>query len=564
MRRLLTLAVLVAACGGDDSLGPPPPPGFDAAGDWSYTEQLQDRSLGITCNDHGILTLAVTGSTVTGSGLVVTTCTGPGGTVSDSGVVPITAGTLSGAAIAFHVDVCTYSGTLYTSGGQVLASGTTSCDVDAGGPVVHLRGSWHATYVVDVTPPIVSGARFAPVGDTAAVPGDTLTVAVHATDGRRVAFVGYAVGAPVAARESIAVSGAAVDAILHPILPPATTGIVTVKAFARDSAGFYADTVLPPLRIIDMLRRRTRALTIPAPVTDVTVDTKRGLVYLAYHGRSEIGVVNLGTGTFAPPIATTFRPRKLDMNASGDSLVASVDSQPALGIVNLTVTPRTITVVRVDSAESGGLSYVADNVRVMANNKVIVTLAFRDQYSCCSAYHVDYDLGTGLSTRRVDSDHRQWLARSWDRTRMATATGSSTPVRARVYVAASDSFGPAQYVTIPVWLYNASADSTGGLFLLANALFDGNLNALRSFTDTAFQQGGGTVLSPDGTVAYLATYGGYLKVRTSDGAVLERVRLPLWAFQLAITPDGRTLIALGGGPTYFDPPNNQVLLISLQ
>ena len=561
MRRLLPLFIILACR--DDSLGPPPPPGFDATGDWTYNDQVRDPNAGITCTNRGVFSFVVAATALTGQGNLVTTCSGPGGTATDSGMVSITSGMVSGSNITLQVDPCVYQGTLFSAGAQIRASGSVSCDIDVGGPVIRLRGSWNATYVVDATPPVVTASLRAPAGDTVAVPGDTVTVTIHASDGRKLAFVGYAMTSPVVLRESTAVSGATADVVMRRGLPPAGLGSVHVTAFARDSAGFSTTTALPPLTIIDMLRRPTRALTIPAAVTDITLDTKRGVVYLAYFGRRELGVVNIATGTFATSIVTTFPPRKLDMSVGNDSVIASVDSQPALGIVNLAANPHTLTIVRVDSAYSGGLSYRADNVRAMANNKVMVTLAFRDQYSCCSAYHVDYDLGTGLSTRRVDSDHTQWLARSWDRTVMVTAAGSSTPVRARIYVAAADTFAAFRLVDIPVWLYHASADSTGTRFLLANALFDGGLNPLRAFTDTAFAQGGGTVLTADGATAYLATYNGYVKVRTADGAVLERVRLPFWAFRLGITADGGTLIAVGGTPEYFQPPNNQVLLITL-
>lgn len=181
-------------------------------------------------------------------------------------------------------------------------------------------------------------------------------------------------------RDSTAVTGKAATVSLAAVLPLDAAGSIGRRVFARDSAGFYTEISMPPLRVLTgMIRPPMRALTLPAPVNDVAMDSKRGVAYLAYAGRREIGVVNLA----------------------------------------------------------------------------------------------------------------------------------------------------------------------------------------RAFTDTAFQQGGGTILSSDGGTAYLATWSGYLKVRTADGAVLERARLPLWAMQLAISDDGGTLIAIGGTTTYFEPPNNQVLIISL-
>ncbi len=557
--------MLSAACSSDNGLGPPPPAGFDATGDWSFTDDVSESSLHIRCTSTGIFSITVTGTTVTGSGYGEGTCTGPGGSVTDSSTVSLS-GTLNGQTIHFTDDNgCTYDGTLYDAGSQTKSSGSESCLVDDGsGHIYTLHGSWSAVYVIDRTPPGVGGSRAGPFGDTVLVVSDSLSIAIHATDNKKLAWVGYTLGAPVVKRDSVAVTGTSADVTLRTEIPLITAGQMAVNVFARDSAGYVRDFTLDPISVVSGTRRAMHVLTLPAPVYEVAMDTKRGLAYLSYVGRHEIGVINLTTGTFAPSISTTFWPRKLDLSAGGDSLIVSIDSQPALAIMRLTTQPPTTAVVRVDSNYVGGAWQVADNVRAMGNGKLLVTLKFRDAYSCCSARIVDYDLATGLSRQRLMSDERQWLARSWDRTVLATATGSSTPVAAQLYTAATDTFTDRQLITLPAWLYAASADSTGSRYLFVNALFDGALSSLGSFTDADYQQGGGTVLSPNGSTAYLGTWTGFSIVRTSDGVVLERSRLPFWPYQLAISADGKTLIAVGGTPTYFDPPNNQVAIISVQ
>jgi len=562
--RFIFFGVLVAACsGGDKSLGPPPPAGFDATGDWTFSDEVKETSLHVMCTSTGIFSLTITGTTLAGSGAGVGTCTTPQGSESDTSIVSLS-GTLNGQDIHFTDGACTYTGTVYDAGTLVKASGSETCPLsDSAGHTFTLRGSWAAAYVGDRTPPVASGTRQGPAGDTVVVPGDTLTIAIHATDNRKLAWVGYDLGAPVSKRDSDAVTGTSTDVTMRAIISPGASGQAVVNVFARDSAGLRSQTTLPSISVASGTRRPMHALALPAPVYDVAVDVKHNVAYLSYYGRHEIGVVDIASGTFQPSIVTTFLPRKLDVSAGGDSLIVSIDSQPALAIIRTTVFPYPTTIVRVDSNYTGGAVQVADNVRAMANRKVLVTLKFREQYSCCAAKIVEYDLNTGLSRPRVDSDDRQWLARSWDRAVLATATGSTTPVQAQLYTALSDTFSNSQTITLPVWLYHASADSTGSKYLFANGLFDGSLNPLRAFTDTAFQQGGGTVLSPDGATAYLGTWSGFLIVRTSDGAVLERSRLPFWPMQLAISADGGTLIAVGGTPTYFDPPNNQVLIISV-
>jgi hypothetical protein len=562
---LVLLSALAAACGGGDAgLGPPPPPGFNATGDWHFTDDVSASSLQIRCRSDGIFSIAVTGNTINGSGYGEGTCTTPAGTFTDSSTILFT-GTLNGQDISFDDDECSYTGTLYDAGGgQIKASGPETCNVDDGaGHIYTLKGTWEATYVGDVTPPVASGTRAGPFGDTAVVVSDTLTIVVHATDNKRLAWVGYALGSPVVVQDSTAVTGRTADATLKTPIPLLASGQMAVKVFARDSAGYRRESTLEPISIVPGTRRSMYVLTLPAPVSDVAVNFKYGVVYLTYYGRPEIGVIDLARKVFAPSITTTFQPRKLDVSAGGDSLIVSVDGQPALAMLRVTTQPPATTIVRVDSNYLAGGWEAADNVRAMGNGKVLVTLKPRDGQNSSSPRIVDYDLATGLSRQRIMSDEVQWLARSWDRTMLATATGSSTPVAAQLYTAATDTFTDRQFISIPVWLYGASADSLGTRYLFANALFDGALNALRSFTDAEFQQGGGTVLSPDGATAYLGTWGGFLVVRTSDGGVLERSRLPFWPSQLAITADGGTLIAVGGSTMYFDPPNNQIAIIKL-
>lgn len=561
----LLIGLFAAACGGDGGgLGPPPPAGFDASGDWHFTDDVSASGLEIRCTSDGIFSITVIGNTVSGSGYGEGTCTTPTGTYTDSSSIVFT-GALNGYDISFDGGGCSYTGTLYDAGGgQVKASGPETCNVDDGvGHIYSLKGTWTATYVGDRTPPVAAGTRAGPFGDTVVVVTDTLTIAVHATDHKKLAWVGYALGSPVVKQDSMAVTGTVADVTMRPAIPLTATGPMAVKVFARDSAGYRRESVLEPISIVPGTRRSMNVLTLPAPVSDVAVNPKYGVAYLAYSGRREIGVIDLATRAFRPSIVTTFQPRKLDVSAGGDSLIVSVEGQPALAILRITTQASTTTIVRVDSNYLAGGWEAADNVRAMGNGKVLVTLKPREGASSSSPRVVDYDLATGLSRQRILSDEVQWLARSWDRAVLATATGSSTPVAAQLYTATTDTFTDRHVVSIPVWLYSASADTNGSRYLFANALFDGALNALRSFTDPEFQQGGGTVLAPDGATAYLGTWGGFLFVRTSDGAVIERSRLPFWPSKLAITADGGTLIAVGGSTMYFDPPNNQVAIIKL-
>lgn len=550
-------AALAVGCGTDTG---PPPPGFDATGDWTYTAQVQDSSGGITCDDHGLLSLTVVGSNASGRAYAAERCAGSGVLLlGDSAAIPILGGTLSGSDIAFQIGECSYSGTVFSAGAQVKAEGTVSCELHVGGTIYHMGGWWRAVDVIDVTPPLVGVTLGLPVNDTAVVPGDTLRLHLTASDNRRLAFVGYALGFPLDRRDSIVVGGTNVDTVLTVVLPSLSSGGLPITVFARDSAGFRTDSGPIHLSVIDMIRRPIRAITTPAPVLGLAVDTKRQVVYLAY-GTQQIDVMDLTNGTLASSITIPFRARDLDLSVSGDSLVATMDSEAALGIVNLAAIPHTAIVVPIDSGVYPQ-SEVADKVRVMANGKVIVSFSFPTTNSCCAGSLADYSLATGVWTRRGGANDRLSLARSWDRSRMVAAAGFYPYVQAGAYVAATDSFTPFQYTTATPSGYPVSSDSNGSRFLIAQVLFDDALQVLLSIDKELGTNA--NALSPDGANAYVEIGGGFLQVRTADGAVLERVRLPLSAFQFAITADGGTLIAVCGTPTGLGPPNNQVLLVAL-
>ena len=55
------------------------------------------------------------------------------------------------------------------------------------------------------------------------------------------------------------------------------------------------------------------------------------------------------------------------------------------------------------------------------------------------------------------------------------------------------------------------------------------------------------MISDDGLFAYIAVDEGVAKVRTADGAEVERILLPDPPYLLRITPDGHTLFAIAGG-----------------
>ena len=83
--------------------------------------------------------------------------------------------------------------------------------------------------------------------------------------------------------------------------------------------------------------------------------------------------------------------------------------------------------------------------------------------------------------------------------------------------------------------------------MMGTTVFDAGLDTVSSI-HTQDWPGGystGLALSPDGQFAYLSTRYGYQKVRLSDLAVLEQVKLGMQPRYLFAWADGNRLIAVG-------------------
>jgi hypothetical protein len=348
-------------------------------------------------------------------------------------------------------------------------------------------------------------------------------------------------------------------------------GTASVTTFARDAGGGRSQLTFDDLVILgNTIRRPTASLALTAFVKDLAVDARRGRVYLSEPDLQRVASVDLASGAYGPAIAAPFPPAGIDLTPGGDSLVMASGASTAIGVASLKAGTPVVTRSVASGPATSGVTWVADRLRILGNNKVMVTVTTADPFSCCEGWLSQYDLATGASRLRTDAgpppgaiSNREPLGRATDGSRLLLVEACCTPLFLRTYAAATDSFSARVPVEVPTAPYGVSGDTAGSRFLVANALFDGSLQPVATFAQPDYQQGGATVLSPDGTVAYLAIYDGYLKVNVSDGAVLERVRLPRWSMAFAITPDGNTLIATSGTAQAFGA-DERVLLVDLR
>jgi hypothetical protein len=159
------------------------------------------------------------------------------------------------------------------------------------------------------------------------------------------------------------------------------------------------------------------------------------------------------------------------------------------------------------------------------------------------AFHpaIELSLSTGVLRFRPDllnagsgvADFSMMSAASPDRSRVHLLAGSA-PL---VYFAATDSFRSC----------GVSAEATGVSFDASGRYVAsyGTVTDVSTCTSVRFR-GGPSTISADGAIVYSAINGAVLRLRRSDGSVIDRSPIPVVARRLGVTPDGRYLIIISG------------------
>ena len=414
--------------------------------------------------------------------------------------------------------------------------------------------------VTDLAPPLVGGSATGPETTPTLVAGDTLHVAVNATDNFRVAWLGYRLGPPASMRDSVAASTASASHPFSAIAQSNWLGSSAVTLFARDSLGNLAETSLPAATVVKGIRRPTHVFPLDASVYDMAYGVSRNALYLSQPDPDRVLVFSVGTLAFAPPIQLFSRPQGLDLTVGGDSLVVALRTSPYLAIVNL-VSGHTDTVrLNMTSLLNPGPA----NVRVMGNSKAMVTISFSG--SGFGGQVIEYDLVSGTQRARSDAGvggpvtEVVPLARAGDRSDLLLIIDNNCcPEDGNVYVTATDTVA-VKHATVSRYNPKISANQTGSLFLIGESLFDSNLNLLRTFT-SSYSLGGSNTIAPDGLSVYLGKDYGYLKLRASDGVLVEDVRVGLSFERLFALPGGLWLAGIAGDPTTGAP---RLVLIDLR
>jgi hypothetical protein len=540
-RACLLVAAVGAAvwgCGGSDG---PTGPGAPIDGLWTYFGTFGNPQLEVTCYAAGTLDVVQSDARFTATADQSGSCVGPGSSVDNSGRETL-AGTVSLTEIEFSVAGCNYRGGLF--GNPVdSAAGTIDCQIRNGLQAVRLSGTWFAVKGLDFDSPRVAATVSYPQGDTILVPGDVLRVALTASDDRKVLWAGYRLGPPANVGDSVRVAAKEHTGTFSIPVPASWSGASTLTVFARDALDRPFEVPAGTVRVIDAVRRPIQTVALGGMftiATDIVYDAKRNALYLLEGEAGRIAVLALSTFTFSAPLPLPgplpgSRRGEMDITPGGDSLVVPI-ANTSIGFINL-VTGATSTAAIV--SDVGTTQHIGET-NALANDKVLVFGSWSGVGTSAAALW-EYDLTTGTHRRRTDtgiggnilSDER---ARSGDSRRFllleyAGACG-------HIYEAATSAFSSC--VRVPFSRANTpTSTTTGDRWLVANVLLDGVLNVIAVLPSPASVRG---AIAPDGSAAYYPTEYGYVKIRLPDGAVIERVRVPVTAHRVTALPDGQRII----------------------
>ncbi len=401
--------------------------------------------------------------------------------------------------------------------------------------------------VVDHTPPQVF-AQYLPAATDFYFVGDTLRPFVGGFDNNAVRWVIWEVQ-PGGVRDSL--SGAGGQYISIPIRPQWAGATIQLRFFARDASGLVSDTLVAPtagLPIYPTVQKPTQWATISGDVEDLAFDDKRGALYLVQaEGYVRIGVFSLASLSLTESIPERTGASDLDLTPGGDSLILALPYERALGIVDLTKSPKTVTAVPIQSIDTT-TQEAPWQVRVGANDKAYVIL---EGPSGAPSGLLEVDLITHAErlipgTTNIAGAR---FERSFDRTALVFQRGTDLLQR---YDVPANALTP---VHTPRTFYGPlRVDGTGARVTLGLDVYDGNLDFLRR---VASLYGGdampGSALSKDGALLYHALgFRGVGRTRTGDGAAVDRLSTPFAASgYLRFSPDGNTLVVVNsfGGAT---------------
>ena len=385
---------------------------------------------------------------------------------------------------------------------------------------------------------IVNPAQFR--GDFFA--GDSVLAEFRASDNHALAAVIWEV-LPFASRDSVLVTGQSDATVVKIRLRPEWSGTFQLRAFARDAAGLTSAAELTPrdsARIHPVITRPTRTATVTGETRAIAIDSRRGLVYLAQGNDNRLAVFSMATLQLVSTLALPGTPTDLDITAGGDSLLIVLYGQPSLSVVDLRGTTPALSPLPLPWLDTAA-SQVPTGVRVAANGRAYLTLT-----GAASARRmVELNLGDGsvrqLSPTGSADIGAATLERSLDGSVLLLNEDEQWCLQR--YDVAADAFSGC--VQPRVRDRRPTVDRTASRIAVGIDVYDESLRLLPKVHGDLTSGIPYSALSADGTSLYVAWRGlGYIRLRTSDGEVLDRTSNPIQTSLVRLSPDGTTLVSI--------------------
>ena len=298
---------------------------------------------------------------------------------------------------------------------------------------------------------------------------------------------------------------------------------------ARDSAGNESAPRSYSLRdgvvILPATVRPTTATTVAEAGNTIVVDARRDVVYVMQHTQSRIVAIDRASGAIVRTIPLLGSSDGFDLTAGGDSLVYSMMAERAIGVADLRTTPATSAVVPIAAIAGRTDGTQPRQVVALANGHVMAVTVnasgdngIADVNLADGSSRLRTDVGTGGVLRFASVvrslDHRVMIVRALERIwRFESAANAFTATIS------------GNFPNVPPSLDEAGARMSIGAFLYDNRL--ALVRTAQAPATDAASYIGASVLSPDGQTLLYPVPGGIMRARTSDGALVDRIPLPV-------------------------------------
>jgi hypothetical protein len=392
-------------------------------------------------------------------------------------------------------------------------------------------------------PPGSNSPQSTPSGDYFA--GDSMLVwSTGAHDNHRVAAVLWEV-LPSGFRDSATTTG--LSGFWLRLRPEWTGQNIQLRMWARDEVGLVSDTVLTPpdsIRIHPTVDRPTRTVELIGDTRDVVIDPRRNLAYLRQVDDHRIVVFSLGTMQVQSTLVLAAAANGFDLTPSGDSLIFVLGDHPALGVIDTRQSPLAFTELPLSGLDASSGDY-ATNVRIASNGKAYVMI---NGPTSARRRLLEIDLATRAQRTRTDAGVNGVygsgpLERSLDHSVLIANLGDLLCLQRFDVVA--DAFSSCVMPFPPQGFLPATLDLTGQRAAMGLTVYDASLHTLPRSSVLPVVGVPPSALSADGQTLLVSVVPlGFVRVRTSDGAVLDRTFNPVRPQIMRVSPDGTFLVSI--------------------